>query len=197
MVHAGLARQESRVIDRKGGTVPISRGDTIAFVVGLAVIAALTALLFAWQTYRRTTTKKAAVPAVVEKHRPQPQGEPAASSVPIPPARTQRVARAAPPVPSAPTPHPSPKPAATPELRLVAARGDCWLEVHAGSQQGKTLYIGLLQRGRAVTLPAKLLWVRFGAPENLDAAVAGRKVALPRGASNALITPRGVAPASS
>ncbi|HZR90815.1 MAG TPA: RodZ domain-containing protein [Gaiellaceae bacterium] len=68
------------------------------------------------------------------------------------------------------------------EVVLSAARGDCWLLVRRGSASGPVLYEGIVALGQsrrfAVLRP---LWIRVGAPWNLDVRLAGRSVAVPIG----------------
>jgi hypothetical protein len=63
--------------------------------------------------------------------------------------------------------------AAAPALSIVAARGDCWLLVHAGSATGPTLYEATLQLGRSITFTRPFLWARLGAPASVDVRVRG------------------------
>jgi cytoskeleton protein RodZ len=94
----------------------------------------------------------------------------------------------------------TPKPAATPargRLLLVASRGDCWLSVRAGSREGRVLYEGMLRRGEKVSVADSRVWIRVGAPWNLEARRNGRPLGgLPADTGNVLVTPTGVAPAS-
>jgi hypothetical protein len=64
-------------------------------------------------------------------------------------------------------------------LVLRASRGDSWIEVHAGSQNGQTLYASTLTQGHAFRVTRKSLWLRVGAPLELDATLNGRSVRLP------------------
>jgi cytoskeletal protein RodZ len=60
---------------------------------------------------------------------------------------------------------------------LSASRGPVWLLVRSGTATGTVVYQGVLEQGK--TLPLTLtrrMWVRVGAPWNLDVAVAGRPV---------------------
>jgi cytoskeleton protein RodZ len=89
-----------------------------------------------------------------------------------------------------------PKPARV-HLVLVAARGNCWLEVHKGSATGKQVFEGTLEQGRTQEFWSKRLWINAGAGENLDVRLNGKAVSLPRGApSVVVVTPKGVQPAS-
>jgi cytoskeletal protein RodZ len=60
---------------------------------------------------------------------------------------------------------------------LTASRGPVWLLVRSESATGTVVYQGVLAQGQ--TLPLTLssrMWVRVGAPWNLDVTVAGRAV---------------------
>jgi cytoskeleton protein RodZ len=81
-------------------------------------------------------------------------------------------------------------------LVLVAARGDCWLSIRAGSRDGRVLDEGLLREGAAVRVAAKRLWIRIGAPWNLDARLNGRALrGLPADTGNVFVTAAGLQPA--
>jgi len=101
--------------------------------------------------------------------RPVPAGTEAAAA-----ARPAIHRAAAPPVrPAAPLPPPKPPPA----LTLAAARGDCWLAVRMGSSTGRVVYEGVLRIGQMARFGLrKPLWVRLGAPWNLDATIGRRSV---------------------
>jgi cytoskeleton protein RodZ len=78
-------------------------------------------------------------------------------------------------------------------LVLVAARGDCWLSVRAGSREGRILYEGLLREGRSLRFAGKRLWVRMGAPWNLEARLNGKAASgLPADTGSILVTRAGV-----
>ena len=98
----------------------------------------------------------------------------------------------------------APRPAAATRARrpalarlvLVAARGDCWLSIRAGSRNGRVLAEGLLREGAAVRVAAKRLWIRIGAPWNLDASLNGRALrGLPADTGNVFVTAAGLQPA--
>jgi hypothetical protein len=60
-------------------------------------------------------------------------------------------------------------------LTLTAARGACWLLVRSGSSAGRTLVERTLQPGQSVRFGLlKPLWIRLGAPWNLNATLDGR-----------------------
>jgi transcriptional regulator with XRE-family HTH domain len=118
------------------------------------------------------------------------------SSRPVsPPAPLRSLPRPAPPKPP-PTPRPSAlRPA--PALSLRAARGSSWLEVHAFTASGTLIYTGTLAEGGAVRFSLRRpLWIRLGAPWNLDAAIAGKPaVGLPTRTANVVVTRTGIRPA--
>lgn len=98
-----------------------------------------------------------------------------------------------------PTPRPAaPKRVASPargRLLLVAARGDCWLSVRAGSREGRVLYEGMLRQGETARAAGSRLWVRIGAPWNLDASWNGRALrGLPADTGNIVVTRAGLTP---
>jgi transcriptional regulator with XRE-family HTH domain len=71
----------------------------------------------------------------------------------------------------------SPLPPAAPSLTLVAARGPCWLLVAVGSATGRAVYVRTLQPGGTLHFGLrKPLWIRVGAPWNLDASIGDRTV---------------------
>ena len=80
-------------------------------------------------------------------------------------------------------------------LVLRAARGDCWLEVHAATAMGELLYQGTLEQGQSLRFVRKRLWMLVGAGHNLRATLNGKRVAFPVNTS-AVVTARGVRPTS-
>ena len=84
-------------------------------------------------------------------------------------------------------------------LALTAARGSCWLSVRIGSAAGRTLYQATLQQGRTVRFGLRRpLWIRVGAPWNLDATIGHRSLtgALPSHVGDVLATSAGLRPAT-
>jgi hypothetical protein len=79
-----------------------------------------------------------------------------------------------------------------PVFALIAARDRCWVEAHAGSRDGRLLYQGTLETGQRLRLPAKRLWLRIGAPWNLDARLNGKHVVLPDHVADVVVTPTAV-----
>jgi transcriptional regulator with XRE-family HTH domain len=88
--------------------------------------------------------------------------------------RAVPAAQAAPPAPRI-APKAAVRPAAPAVATLVAARGDCWVRVTRG---GRVVWIGILRQGRTLRLGvSRRLVVRLGAPWNVDARLAGRRLA--------------------
>jgi len=115
--------------------------------------------------------------------------------------------RPATPAPAPPAPAPRPRrpvvattrtPAPPPALTLTAARGTCWLAVQVGSSTGPLVYEQTLQQGQMVRFGLRRpLWIRVGAPWNLEATIGGRSVtaALPQTTGNVVATAGGLRPA--
>ena len=101
-----------------------------------------------------------------------------------------------------PPPPPPPPPSVTSQARtakllLTASRGPCWLLADLGSATGRQLYMGTLEQGRSLRLAGKRLWIRFGAPQNLDASLNARPVTLPQDTANVVVTAQAVHTAES
>jgi cytoskeleton protein RodZ len=82
-----------------------------------------------------------------------------------------------------------------PVLVLSAARGPCWLVVRIASSTGRIVYEQMLQPGQTVRFGLrKPLWIRFGAPWNLDATIGARQVtsALPSRTGDTFATATGL-----
>ena len=85
--------------------------------------------------------------------------------------------------------------APAPRVVLMAARGECWLEVHRESETGKRLFFGTLRRGRSLRLSEPRVWVRAGALEQLEIFVDGKRVtAETAGSLTFAVTGEGVTP---
>ncbi len=83
-------------------------------------------------------------------------------------------------------------------LTLSAARGNCWLSVRIGSADGRIVCQQTLRQGQTVLFGLrKPLWVRLGAPWNLDAKVRRSRVTdnLPSQTGDILVTQTGLHPA--
>jgi cytoskeletal protein RodZ len=93
------------------------------------------------------------------------------------------------------TPFTPPPRSAPPALTLAAARGDCWLELRVGSSTGRVVYERMLHQGESARFGLRQpLWIRLGAPWNLDATIGRRSVTseLPARTGNAKATAHGV-----
>lgn len=93
---------------------------------------------------------------------------------------------------------PTPSPAPLPALTLTAIQGRCWLLVQVGSSHGPVVYEQTLQQGESVRFGLRRpLWIRLGAPRNLEATIGGRHVtaALPRNTGDVIATTKGLKPA--
>jgi cytoskeleton protein RodZ len=107
----------------------------------------------------------------------------------IPPVTHMPATTAAAPAPSRP-----PRRPARARITLIASRGPCWLSVRAGSESGRVLYERVLQTGERAGFAGARLWIRIGAPWNVDATLDGKPVALPNALGNVLVTQRGLRP---
>jgi len=103
---------------------------------------------------------------------------------PSPPPTHVRVSTAVSPTPRAKTNRPR-----TARIALAAARGSCWLSVRVGSESGTVVYERTLEAGETARFAGARLWIRFGAPWNLDATLNGRHVRLPGSTGDAVVTP--------
>jgi len=82
-----------------------------------------------------------------------------------------------------------------PVLALTAARGGCWLSVRLGSGTGRTVYEQTIQQGRTIRFGLRRpLWIRLGAPWNVDGAIGRRPVtaALPTRTGGVIATAAGL-----
>ena len=77
---------------------------------------------------------------------------------------------------------------------VVAVSGNCWMDVRNYSASGKTLFTGTVQLHQFQRFVARRLWISFGNPGNVKAAVDGKPVTLPGGGRSVtvLVTSRGV-----
>jgi Helix-turn-helix domain/RodZ C-terminal domain len=133
--------------------------------VGAVLVVALVATV-AWR-----------LDAGTESTEPATTGERALRKAPSTPARVAR---------------PAPREARPATLVLTAANGPCWLSVHLGSQAGRNLHEGTLEQGQSLRFAARRLWIRLGAPSNLEASLKGARVRLPDDTANVLVTAAGV-----
>jgi hypothetical protein len=85
----------------------------------------------------------------------------------------------------------APGPKRTASLVLVA-RGPCWISVRQSSDAGRLLYEGTLERGQLVRFAVRRLWIRIGAPWNLEATLNSKHARLPDSIGNVIATPKGL-----
>jgi cytoskeleton protein RodZ len=81
-------------------------------------------------------------------------------------------------------------------ITLRATRGPCWLTVRLGSASGPVLFETTLQPGQTARFVGRRLWIRFGAPWNLDATLGGKRLRLPATTGDAVVTASGLAGAA-
>jgi hypothetical protein len=74
------------------------------------------------------------------------------------------------------------------QLVLAASRGPCWLSVRLGSASGRVLYDRTLEPGGRTSFAGTRLWIRLGAPWNVDATLNGKRVALPSSVGDVMVT---------
>jgi cytoskeleton protein RodZ len=77
-------------------------------------------------------------------------------------------------------------------ITVAATRGPCWLSVHLGSAAGPFVWEGTLEPGHTVHFVSRRLWMRFGAPWNVDAQLNGKPTVLPSQTGDVVVTARGV-----
>jgi RodZ C-terminal domain len=76
--------------------------------------------------------------------------------------------------------------------RAPRHRGPCWLSVRQRSEQGRHLFEGTLEPGDSHRFADGQLWIRIGAPWNLEASRAGRRLSLPQTVANVVVTASGI-----
>lgn len=89
----------------------------------------------------------------------------------------------------APAPRPAPAPPLRAQIVFTASRGSCWLSVRRGSASGAVLYERMLQPGQHASFAGGRLWIRIGAPWNLDATLNGKPAQLPSSVGDVIVTP--------
>jgi hypothetical protein len=82
-----------------------------------------------------------------------------------------------------------------PYLRIVAFKGDSYVEVFGGGPTGQVLFQGTLDRGAILPFRGKSFWLNLSSPENLQVSVGGKRVTLAGNRPETLtVTPHGVHP---
>jgi len=96
------------------------------------------------------------------------------------------------------TPAPTPAPqtvkhtATVARIVLAASRGRCWLSVHIGSATGPSVFERTLELGQTARFVSTRLWIRIGAPWNVDASLNGKSVQLPASTASVVVTSTGM-----
>ena len=151
-------------------------GTALRTLAGALVLAAAVSGLAAWRLSGSSTS-----------HVAQPAAPgPAAAAAPAPTFKAKAPAKR------------TAVPAVTPAVAVIsAARGPCWLSVHAGGPRGALLFEGILSQGRTKRFSlTHAIWVRMGRPNVLNLRVAGKAiVGLPAAPANLLLSRTGAQPA--
>jgi cytoskeletal protein RodZ len=138
-------------LDRWLGSAALRRGA--ALVAGCAIVAVLV-----WQLGGSTTSVTAPASTASSNASLPPVSEVAKS-----PRTTAAASVAAPAV-----------------LTIAAARGDCWVSVHVGAGTGARVLERTLHQGDVVRLGLhRPLWIRLGAPWNVDLRVGHKLLVAP------------------
>jgi cytoskeleton protein RodZ len=77
-------------------------------------------------------------------------------------------------------------------LVVRATRGPCWLSVRRRSERGRHLFEGTLEPGESRRFKDGPLWIRIGAPWNLEARFSGRRLTLPQAVANLFMGASGI-----
>ena len=167
--------------------MPSTRLERILAAVGLAATLALAALTaVAWAEYADADADTVDRGTVAE-----PTTRPVPTTTAAEPAETRTVETRATETAAS---EPEPAPPKVANLVLTAARGDCWLQVRAGSAAGELLFVGILEQAATRRFSGDRLWLELGAPANLDATVNGERLQFPDDEpTTALVTPEGLA----
>jgi hypothetical protein len=64
--------------------------------------------------------------------------------------------------------------------------------VHLGSAAGRSVFERTLQPGQTARFVSRRLWIRIGAPWNLDARLNGKPVQLPASTASVVVTSTGI-----
>jgi cytoskeleton protein RodZ len=93
--------------------------------------------------------------------------------------------------PATPRTSAAPKPAVI-TVVLRATRGPCWLSIRRGSERGRQLFQGTLEPGQSRRIAQGPLWIRIGAPWNLEATLTGDRLSLPQTVADVVVTAAGI-----
>ncbi len=160
---------------------PVRLGVVRPLLAIVAIVAAVAAVA-AWQLrgapQTKSSTNGGGATAAPVTRRPAP----APSSQAAPPRQPAK----------------KPAPAPTPTSAVLAAtNGRVWLQVRSGGVSGAVLFEGVLEQGR--TLPVRLsprVWLRVGAPWNLEIRLGGHVVSgMPAHVADLVLDGSGLSPA--
>jgi len=90
-------------------------------------------------------------------------------------------------------PRPAKRTATKARLVLVAKRGRCWITARTGSATGSVVFERTLEQGESARFVAARLWLRLGAPWNVDATLNGKRIQLPASVGSVVVTAAGLA----
>ena len=112
---------------------------------------------------------------------------PPLTSTEPPPVTTPETTTTAPPPPTTTGRKPQ---AGDARLVVTASRGESPLAIRLDSEDGTSLYEGILSQGQSVRQFGARLWIRLGSAENVDLTLDGRPVErLPAGQIDLIATP--------
>lgn len=158
--------------------MPTGRVEQLIALIGLVAIGVLGVLtVLSWDRYRDRTAGTTAAATPTRAEAAEVTTAPVAAAAPSPPTTTQATATRASTAPR------------TARLVIAALKGDCWVEVRAGSAGGRLLHAGVLPRGRSLRFARKRLWVRLGAAPNVRLALNGKPVRVSLVTGTLLVTP--------
>lgn len=160
--------------------MPESRGEWVAFVVGLAVVGGL--------VFAAVRARHHAHPAAAALR--QPAVHTVTTRAPTAPAQIASTATT-----TAPRSKPESKARSAARrvaLTVTATGASTWVEVRAASANGPVLYAGTLSAGARKSFhTAGRFWARFGGAGNVAVALNGRPLHLPTGTYDALFDSQG------
>ncbi len=166
--------EEATPVARNSGQPLGRRVESRAVLFAVLGIAAVTALVIAAWRSAGSGESDAPVPKLPAAASPKPQKPKRPQAKPKRPAVPPRA-----------------------QLVLTASAGRSWIEVHVGSETGRQLYQGTLEQGQTQRFRARKLWLNVGQPASLTWKLNGKRRPAPGvDVGVFIVTPRGIAPAS-
>ena len=169
-----------------------NRSDSRSVFIALAAMGIVTALVIAAWRFGDPDQRQNPIPNLAEASATTTRAR-----VRSRPSRPSRPALVRPAVPKVvERPRVAPRPARA-NLVLVAAGGDCWIDVRLGSAEGRQIFVGTMAEGTRKQFVARRLWINVGAPGTLTVRLTGKRVSLPTGGDTQVVsvTPERIAPA--